>query len=825
MLVTTFNSKSTLNKIPQSPFGNNEFIFETINVDNIIDIFDIMVSNFVMNTPLNIKKIKAPRKKESLKDYINDKIDYVIIDIDHIEKPSDTQLWVRFFKDNNYKCILGESRAPNNIKGVIEVEKTDRKNTNTILKNIEIAVKAKYPDISGNVDTSSTNPVSFQAPILKRRIHFVNLDGIKYPTSQLTQSDQSTQLTQLTQSHFFENDEISQLFKSEFEKRGFVFCEYLPEYNSYRVSHPSEKKSPKGFSWNPKYPRYMRHWNPERSVELTPKDINTEQYKKILKNIRIKEFKEILNKKHKKNIKTNERYLSNHPDVVTDFLNNFKLLKIQSPMGTGKSNIINEVIKQSEERDLRILFITNRRTLADDINNKYSNIKHYEGTSVEGNEYIEGDNLVVQIESLHKYDIRLFDVVILDEYSTLLEQLIHIYTDKKPFYQKVIKKFFKAIQTRKHIVVADAFIFDDTLNFVKPEQIIGIENEYRDDSVIQLYKQKDNFLKDLVLTAIKEPITFSSGSLQVMNVVSLFLKNLGVSHYIIDASTSKQEKEKLYKQFKQKKLPYQVLMFSPTITVGISIENDTSTHFHYDPGSSIGVLPSLQMVKRNRNAKNFKIYLQKNYKYYPTNIEKIIDTLDDFHIEDDYGDYVSVSDVGRMFAKIIQIRNILENIHKYSFVSLMKYQFKTNGNVSTNNNEVKPFYHKMSKIVKKQLQKKKLDLFEEYRKLTPDQISELDMKLFGTNFKEQIHKEFIKYNDELSVYLDKKSIDLLIKEDVIYPGLIDAFFKIKKQKLKLKKIYSKKEKEKLDFDMKEYGYKKHKNRYIMNSTLWKLVCD
>jgi len=81
-------------------------------------------------------------------------------------------------------------------------------------------------------------------------------------------------------------------------------------------------------------------------------------------------------------------------------------------------------------------------------------------------------------------------------------------------------------------------------------------------------------------------------------------------------------------------------MYSPTITVGISIENDTSTHFHYDPGSSIGVLPSLQMVKRNRNAKNFKIYLQKNYKYYPTNIEKIIDTLDDFHIEDDYGDYV-----------------------------------------------------------------------------------------------------------------------------------------------------------------------------------------
>ena len=56
-----------------------------------------------------------------------------------------------------------------------------------------------------------------------------------------------------------------------------------------------------------------------------------------------------------------ERYLDSNKSLVKEFLNSEEnILKILSPMGTGKTNIIRSFL---EEENLRILFITNRVSL------------------------------------------------------------------------------------------------------------------------------------------------------------------------------------------------------------------------------------------------------------------------------------------------------------------------------------------------------------------------------------------------------------------------------------------------------------------------------
>ena len=62
---------------------------------------------------------------------------------------------------------------------------------------------------------------------------------------------------------------------------------------------------------------------------------------------------------------------------VQNFLNNYEILKVQSPMATKKSNVIEEVLKQAKKQNKKCLFITNRRSLANDISEKYK-ISNYQ---------------------------------------------------------------------------------------------------------------------------------------------------------------------------------------------------------------------------------------------------------------------------------------------------------------------------------------------------------------------------------------------------------------------------------------------------------------
>jgi len=796
MKLTTFQSKKTAHKTAISPFNNKEFIFETKEVENIKDVYWALTNNFVLNIPLK-KGVKSRRRKKDLINDFVEVLEYIVIDIDKIKSVSDKELCIDFFRKHNYCCIIGESRNPMNLKGVLKVN-CSIKEAKEIIKDINRKING-YGDYDHNV----VGLAAYQAPTLNHNILFENLSGIEYPVPEIEHDIK------------FHNSvpciypfEVSNICKKIFEAKGYRFHETREDF--VVVSHPSEKKTPKGFSWSPNYPFVVKHWNKSRREDIWNEVIKTPEYKDYQKRLKIKKIDDILIKSQPN---TNERYLGKHKKEVQEFLTSDKqILKIQSPMGTAKSKIIEEILEQSSELGQRVLFISNRKSLADDISKKYNRIKHYNGTEIEDNEYQEGDSLVVQIDSLHKFSTKFFDLVILDEFSTTAQKMLSIENHKK----KIITQFFSL--KKKKIVALDAIIFDEMLElFHSKDKWIEIINSYRDNLELVFFKDKNYFIEKLVADAKNQSLTFSCGSNNILNATKKILDENGISNIIICSDTPDEIKKLIYESFNQKHPKYKVIMYSPTLTVGVSNINDTKIHYHYDTGSSMDVLSSLQMTKRTRNAKVINFFLKERIQYRETDLNKIQTELTDYQIHDEDGDPIGISKIGNKLSKVISIFNTLENLHKTSFIKLLNYQFVIKYKIE--DTKTTPFLSKIIKIVKEEETNKNINLLEKYKNMYPEEVSEITRKLYGTKEEEQI-KMFEFYKDELKDFKEEQ-IYQIIQEEIKIPGFIHCFLQKKLQDYKNLLILSKKEMEKHQ-EIKKCFFKK-RNRWYLNPVIVNLL--
>jgi hypothetical protein len=518
LIATIFQSQRTTSKIPISPTGDKKFQFEIKQCKNIEEVFFYLSRNFFLNIPLT-KNVKAYKRKETLQELFVKKLDYVVVDFDGITKISDRNICVNFLKD--YKCILAESRNPLNIKGILEVD-------NLTPKETKIALKETFGHLPCVVDTSVCHYASYQAPILKENILF---QGGEFKLKKVKTKPKNVSAVIIPSN-------IQDICKNMFMQKGFVFYE---NNGTYKCSHYSEKKSPRGFSWNPAFPFRMSHWNQDRAVDIWNEVIKTPEYKDFQKEESKRKIKDLL-KQQKGTITT--KYLGDEKEKVQQFLDSYKILKIQSPMGTAKSTIIDEVLNQAHKRELRVLLITNRISLADDISKKYKNIKHYQNSEL-NEDYQIGDNLVCQVNSLWKYSLKYFDVVIIDEVTSLLFQLFNIEYKAK----NIITKVFAT--KNKKIVLADAFIFDDFIKLFG-DSVLNITNNYREDTQLMLYSQLDNWVYNILKSAKNGVITVSSGSIKMIKILELLLKQQNISYYSITSETTKTEKELVYKEFTKK---------------------------------------------------------------------------------------------------------------------------------------------------------------------------------------------------------------------------------------------------------------------------------
>jgi hypothetical protein len=675
-------------KIPLSNYDDNTFVFETYTASSNLEMYSVMVSHFILNIPLSLQQepIRTFRRKANLNAYYKDCVDYIILDIDDVKSEFDKQQILEYFKD--YKVILGESKSYNgincfNMKGILFTECID-------FTHIKQALSIIHHDLKEvcTIDESVCRKASLNAPIMKNNVFLNNEDGIRLSFVEEKAEETIEQLKReyigeglifdIEELNNIEADNMEKLCLKVFQSMGFKALKNN-QNGSITFSHPSEEKTPGGFFWFSSSPYTMHHGNTTRTInifdtvrklpaakEIMKKDINYDS-----------EFLEF--NTDTKVISVNEKYLEVTNEIantIQEFLSHEDgLLSIRSPMGTGKSTIINHIVNECHEEDMKVLIVTNRISVAQDFGKKYG-MKVYNQ-----DKYEIGDSLICQYDSLWKYNIKFFDIIIMDEFISLM---MHSRSNLNNSSVN-ISKFFGCFN--KKLVIADAFLtgYENFLLNNKETNIHLIDNNYRDPTTIYSYDDFNYFVNSLVYHSQKNKITVSATSLNFINSLSLLLSKKGLKVIKLTADTPESTKELVYKLFeKDDHDKWDVLIYSPTLTVGVSNLNNVGYHFHYDSAMSTDVVSSLQMIKRTRKSKEIHMFVKEKINYLKTsyndirdeymgNIGKNIEQNYLFDI-DDYGE-AKLSNVGKKAIKIDTFKNILSFNHKGALMWMMQYHF------------------------------------------------------------------------------------------------------------------------------------------------------
>ena len=691
-LITIFESKSKTYKTPISPFGDKTFNFETLVATNNLEMYSIMCSNFILNIPIILPKpIRSFRRKTDLGSYYNKTVSYIIIDLDDIKSEFAKHVILEHFK--NYKCIIGESRSYDgfsnfNMKGILFTEDIPIDEVKNVLAEFTMELQEYC-----KVDEAAARKPSLNAPMLKNNVFINNEDGIRFKyikkdSIEKINDIKKQYLSKISDSfdldikdlNTIEADTIENLCLKVFQSMGFQAMKNNGN-GSITFKHQSETKTPGGYFWFKQSPYTMHHFNVSKNINIFDTIKKLDISKELLRND-LNYDTEFLNYDVNSDmLKIDMKFIENTPEIedkIHKFLNAKNgLLSIRSPMGTGKSKIISHVIEECHEQDMKVLIITNRISVAQDFAKKY-NMKLYNSDI-----YQIGDSLVVQFDSLWKYNIKFFDIVIMDEFISLM---LHSRNNMNNNSFN-IAKFFGCFQ--KKLVIADAFLTGyENFLLSKEINIHLINNIYRDSTDLYNYKDYNNFLQQLLLTAGRHKITVSSTSLSFINSLSKMLTEKKFKVITLTADTMPSTKKLIYDLFeKDDHDKWDVLIYSPTLTVGVSNMNNNYYHFHYDSSISTDVISSLQMIKRTRKAKEIHLYIKDRINYLKTNYNDIRDeymhnigkNIDNNYLFelDNYGE-PRLSDIGKKAIKIDTFKNILEFNHKEAFFWLCKYHFNAN---------------------------------------------------------------------------------------------------------------------------------------------------
>lgn len=670
MDLTIFKTKNN-KKFPESPYDDNTFIFENVKVQDLYQAYQILVSNNVLCLPLNIDTpLKVQRTVSNLSKVSRKTYNYIILDIDCNSSYKKDAI-LDYFKD--YKCVLGKSRSYNgsdnfNLKCILECSNL-RKDELEILR---LKIARDLLDFC-EISTDSTKITGFYAPLLKSNILINNTNGIIAEKVNLKKSD------------FYQNIDIDLEFETTdlterslytFKHLGYKFLETKDGSTRYTLNNDL-------YFWNPTYPTYLFTENALKTINV---------YQTVIKGIR----ELLVYKKHftgfENSKKINKQYISKF-DIqkeIQQFADSKNTaMYIKSPMGSAKSSAIKEIIDLCLQKEQKILIITPRISVAQDYYKKYKNIEdNFLNKKVEL--YLDNpkrfDVLICQYDSIFKYVMFDFDLVIFDEFESIITYSIDPMTNNF----KNFEFLYKIINSKINLLVADAFLTGFEKKLIKRKTEIIIENDYRDTCNIISLKTKEIFLGTLLSVArkIREQnlkISISVTSTMYLKTLEDRLKTAGLRVYTLSGENPKETNELIYSIMQEEEQDYwDVLIYSPVLTVGVSNMNRVDFHFHFDTSKSTDTISSLQMIKRSRKASHIFYYIEERKSYKPVLFDKIKEQ--DIEADIKYPFFYEIYEmnsfmelklkkIGEFHIKIRQLINIFNMSRTEIFKYLLDYQF------------------------------------------------------------------------------------------------------------------------------------------------------
>lgn len=784
--ITIFNANESYSnpKVAYSPYNDKTFIFNSFEIDSLKTFYNYLATDFVLNIPLqNKEKIKTLRRKSTLQKFLVQDINYIILDIDNLKSNSERNKVLDFFKP--YKCVIGASKSNSeknyNLKGILEIQKSELKDFNIIVLNLNNELKKVLSN--AELDLAVSRITTFNAPTYKNQIFLdnSNLNNIYIPNISKKEIQTIIDIQDIQTSQNKISVDLSSINAPDLEKYCLRVFETLgfickgPYKNGFRFSHPVENKSKDGFLWQYDNPFLMFHYNSQRSISIYDLVKKLPNFKKLSTKIDYDDTfihfdfnTEVL--------ETNERYL-NYKDFEKDIHNFLEqkggLFSIKSPMGTAKSNIIKFIIDEALEMDYRVLLVTNRISVAQDFKTKY-NLKIYSE-----NNYNPNDSLIVQFDSLWKYNIDNFDLVIMDEFISLM---CHSRSDLDTPVLSLIK-FLNLFD--KKLVIADAFLTGYE-NFLLKDKFLEntyqLNNLYRDKTPLLLYENSNFFSSQILKYAKNGKISVSGTSLNFLKSLKIALEKQNLRVFLLTSETSDEMREHIYKCFNDyNDNSYDCVLYSSTLTVGVSNLNNILAHFHYDSGMATDVISSIQMLKRSRRAKSIHLFVRNTKNVVQIDYEKLkqeyLRTLtkkSDLSFLFEYNDYNEprLSVYGEKIVKIDCFKNILSFSHRDGMLFLLKYHFGTD-----------PVVIDKASSESLILSGTEIKKIEKNKKI--DEIS----KIFTDPKLRNIDPNFYKIKDKVNINTKKEILEICLTDKMfIDKCIVYNLYKINKDELTKKYI-------------------------------------
>lgn len=338
-------------------------------------------------------------------------------------------------------------------------------------------------------------------------------------------------------------------------------------------------------------------------------------------------------------------------DFITDNLfTDFKedIFVFKSAMGDGKTfKIYNDVnMLRLQGNTITTISILNRISLTDNVRFDYPFTWSYRERKDDTKMIDEyGKSIIICCESLHRLTPRVqknCDVLILDELMSLLPQLQERKTHKDNIETNQ-HHFIGLIKSAKKIVIMDANIDQDTINYIKKirgneNSVLSWEIEPRKDKNITFY-EVDILMIDTMCKKLKEgkklfipntrAIDYGNGILETL----VQKGNPNAKYLYINSQTKDLYKEEI--ENTELWSNYDIVMISPTISCGVSYtgKNHFDEVFCFFSNISCNPLDSSQMIGRVRYPKtpNIHIYVNERpnpkYKYPNLNRNRVIKML------------------------------------------------------------------------------------------------------------------------------------------------------------------------------------------------------
>jgi hypothetical protein len=288
---------------------------------------------------------------------------------------------------------------------------------------------------------------------------------------------------------------------------------------------------------------------------------------------------------------------------VKGFNRDSSLVIIRSAMGTGKSKLMVAEL-EALDADKSVLVIAPRKTLSREQKKKYG-IEHY--SDIKGT--IKAKRVVVQVESLWRLESFAYDLVIMDEVVGIQAQMDSSTITTKA--QDIIGAYKSILKNSGRIICLDANIENNEIRDMEKAKGVKahvIHNTYQPDKdkTFEITDDSIRFRKE-VIHAVKQKKRFfiAFASLKKCRQYEKWFEKehseLNVKVY--NRNTPEKTREDDFEDFEAALEGVDVLLFTSTLSVGVSYElKHFDLGFGYFPSHSKNTVEMCrQMLGRVRN--------------------------------------------------------------------------------------------------------------------------------------------------------------------------------------------------------------------------------